>query len=133
MRRLSKAEISKAEIDRRWPHNKTLENKKCLCAKGDATAEDMAALIAAVAAQPTAALPAGGYRIVGKWIETITTRDRVEALAAGGYACNSVRPTTRNTYPFEVIAGPEWRIHDSSKDHHTVWCRDIFLIVEART
>ncbi len=73
-------------------------------------------------------------RVVGKLIEVTTTRDRFEDLSPHGYAMHPVRPTsgpnwqTRNSDMEDHYA---WRIHDSGKDHHTTWCRDVFLIVEA--
>jgi hypothetical protein len=96
-------QLTKAEIDRRWPRV-----TRCQCQSNsirDFFTEHE--------------IPAG-YRLVGKLIELTTTRDRFEDLAPG-YRMTPVRP------------GFGWRIHDSSKDHHTTWCRDVFLIVEVQS
>jgi hypothetical protein len=117
--------MTKREIDRRWP-----PIKRCNCGQS-ASAEQTNFVAAAVAYAPPqqrAALPANGYRIVGKLIETETTPNRIEDMGAFR-SISCVRPRrARDGYccdPYDC-----WKVHDSSADKTTVWCRDLMLIVE---
>jgi hypothetical protein len=73
-----------------------------------------------------------GCKVIGTLIETIITRDRYEEMDIG-YLMIPVRPTKRHIWPFDIVAGPEWRIFDSSDDYKTTWARDVFLIVEKQS
>jgi hypothetical protein len=114
--------LTKREIDRRWP-----PIKRCNCGQS-ASAAQMNFVLSAVAYAPPATLPAKGYKIVGKLIETETTPNRVEDMGAFRYI-DFVRPRrAKDGYccdPYDC-----WKVHDSSADKTTVWCRDLMLILE---
>jgi hypothetical protein len=115
--------LTRREVDERHP-----PIRRCDCANC-ATAENMTFLISAIAYAPAktrAALPANGYRIVGKLIETTITNDRIEDVGAFRFM-NAVRPPIMGNRE-EWLS---WRVHDSSQDKRTTWCRDLMLIVEA--
>lgn len=59
--------------------------------------------------------------VAGKLAEVVRTWDRFEDMGIG-YRMVPVPP-----------GGPGWRIYDSSHDHKTTWCRDVFLIVEVQS
>jgi hypothetical protein len=73
-----------------------------------------------------------GCRVIGTLVEIEITRDRYEEMDVG-YMMIPVPPTKSSHWPYDVIAGPGWRIYDSSSDHKTTWCRDLFLVVEAKS
>jgi hypothetical protein len=110
--------LTRREVDERHP-----PIRRCDCANC-ATAENMAFVLSAVAYAPAATLPPKGYRIVGKLIKTTITNDRVEDLGAFQFH-NAVRPPINGNRE-EWLS---WRVHDSSQDKRTTWCRDVMLIV----
>jgi hypothetical protein len=91
MKRLKKHE---REINQHWPWPL---NIRCLCHAPQLTEHRIGPY-------------STPHKVTGKLIEVITTRDRCEDIPTGGYIMHPVRPTRRPIYPFEIIAGPEWRI-----------------------
>jgi hypothetical protein len=115
--------MTKREIAQRYP-----KNEQCNCASGIATREQLTFVRSAVAYADPATLPAKGYKITGKLIELKTTNDRVEDFGAWRFM-TAIRPPIDG----DREAWLAWKVHDNSHDKTTVWCRTVFICVEAQS